>query len=390
MNAIFSKVFGRSNVKYDKQAHTWTFPSGAKVLAGHMKDDDSYQEYIGKEYIRLYYDEVNEITLRNYQMVNSRARTTDPIWQPYIGIRATCNPSPGWVRERFVDPAPKGRVVLSETIELAEGETQEWRRIFIPALLRDHPSALFRRQYELQLRSSLPPQLVEAYLNGNWYVTEGAFFAQLWDPQVHICEPFKIPRHWPRFRCGDWGYKTHGAIYWIAVSPRNTYYVYRELMFKEKDYEEVGREIREIELRENLWDRVDNRSMLSGPLDTSAWAETGTRGPSVAEGMFRMGIPWSKATKGRAAAAQQMVRRLRHRNVDGTPAIVFFETCKEAIKVIPSLPQDPDKPDEPLKGGYDHPYDAISYGLSSRYTYDNLTPPMSRADLYDDEEEEWK
>ena len=44
----------------------------------------------------------------------------------------------------------------------------------------------------------------------------------------HVCAPFEIPREWPRFMGVDPGWNVFAAV-WIALSPDDKLYVYREL-----------------------------------------------------------------------------------------------------------------------------------------------------------------
>lgn len=52
-----------------------------------------------------------------------------------------------------------------------------------------------------------------------------------WDPLVHTCEPFPIPKNWPRWLLYDIGGVNPHALLWVALDPRPpdfTLYAYRE------------------------------------------------------------------------------------------------------------------------------------------------------------------
>jgi hypothetical protein len=60
------------------------------------------------------------------------------------------------------------------------------------------------------------PELVRAWLEGDWSVISGAFFPEF-GPQ-HIVLPIDLPPHWARFRAMDWGSAKPFAVLWFAVS----------------------------------------------------------------------------------------------------------------------------------------------------------------------------
>ena len=73
---------------------------------------------------------------------------------------------------------------------------------------------------------SLPYELREAWLNGNWDVMAGQYFSE-WDRAVHVCDPFMIPDHWRRYVTMDYGTDMLAA-YVIAVDEEGGCWVIRE------------------------------------------------------------------------------------------------------------------------------------------------------------------
>lgn len=80
------------------------FPSGAKIVVGHMADEKSYMQYMGQEWTRIIVEEVTQIGSRDlYLRIISCARTIFP--EMKVQILLTANPEgPGfhWVRQRFM------------------------------------------------------------------------------------------------------------------------------------------------------------------------------------------------------------------------------------------------------------------------------------------------
>jgi hypothetical protein len=380
------------DAKWNSQLHMWTLPSGYKFQFGHLKDNDSFLNYRSSEYTHLGIDEIGELDSKDvYDEMVLRVRSTDPVLSKMLKVRSMTNPCANWVRELFVDPAPEGRAIFRRKIRMEDGTYEERTRLFLPARLSDNPDPMFRRQYEANLRDK-PAHIRAALLDGNWYVVAGAFFADDWDPSRVVIKPFKIPADWKRFRSGDWGYKQPTVILWWAMSPEGELICYRERTFngpKAKTLmyaDEVAEAIKEIEQSAGEWNNMRGCSRLTGPMDTQLWEERGRRGPCMADDMARVGVYWTRATKGRRMAAMQVVRRLKRRGYMDRPGIMFFENCQNCIRTIPALNTDNSQEangEVPLKGGPDHWYDAVSYACSANMVPNNVGEAM--ADDDDDE-----
>src|SRR5258708_40162961 len=88
--------------------------------------------------------------------------------------------------------------------------------MLIPAGLSDNPKLLsLDPNYVARLQRAGSAMLVRAWLEGDWNITEGAFFDN-WSNRNVIC-PFAIPQSWPRFRSFDWGYASPSSVGWWAV-----------------------------------------------------------------------------------------------------------------------------------------------------------------------------
>jgi phage terminase large subunit len=365
-------------VRWDAQKTTFTFSSGYKFQFGHCKDQNDWEIYLSNEYTHIAWDELVQFEEEQYDQVNTRLRSADPVLKRMLKIRAMSNPlmrrgrednfsvrDPRWVRKRFVDPFPAGNKVLKRKIVMGDG-TVRWRRwVYLPAKLSDNPDPTFVAQYEFELRSA-KPHIRKALLDGDWYVTANSFFAEEWEPRLHVCKPFHIPKDWPRFRSGDWGFKVPGCIHWWAMDPDGNLFCYREFTFKGKTDAEVAKEVQAIEELDGVWDKAKRRSRLTGPMDNQLWEQRGDSGESKAEVFAKAGIEWIQADKrSRQTGAERLTKRLRdHQGGTTTPGIVFFDACTEAIRTIPALNTSERNPNEPEDGGDDHWYDSVVYACS--------------------------
>jgi hypothetical protein len=100
------------------------------------------------------------------------------------------------------------------------------------------------------------------------------------------------------------------------------------------------------------------------------WHNRGDTGPSLAEQMIQKGCRWrpSDRSKGsRIAGKNEIHRRLQIDEFTEEARLVFFNTCRNIISELPSLPLDKNNlEDVDTKSPIDHGYDALRYGLMTR------------------------
>jgi hypothetical protein len=133
--------------------------------------------------------------------------------------RIRCSANPGGighhaVKNYFIDHAPGGM----QLIENVDEDGNVTTRMFIPSRVYDN-KILMRNdpQYIARLREIGSPELVKAWLEGDWNVITGAYFPEF-SARKHVLRPFAIPEHWLRFRSMDWGSSSPFAVLWHAVS----------------------------------------------------------------------------------------------------------------------------------------------------------------------------
>lgn len=326
------------NAVYSRERHSWTFSSGYKYTFGHCREVDSFQDYLGRQYTHLGFDEGYQFELIQYEELDARVRAADKVLHKLLRTRVVSNPAPGWLKERFVDPYPEGNKRLRvKVLDPRTGMVKyKWRK-FLPATLDDNPDKEFVEQYKLRLLSK-PAHMRARYLYGDWNSVEGAFFDDDWNPAVHVIKPFKVPRDWPKFRSMDWGYKAPGVIGWWAMDKDENLYCFYEFSFQKMRAEEVAARVVEIEKDFGFWDKKRNISRLTGVADTQLWEERGDSGRSKAEDFTRKGVPWQPADKASIARnAERISERLRDYDENSPPGIMFFNNCRKCIESLPQI-----------------------------------------------------
>lgn len=153
----------------------YTFPDGAKIRTGHLKDSNAYSKYQGHEYHKMLIEELPQIpSENNYLMLIASCRSTIPELRPCVISNGNPDgPGFAWVRRRFgIKGTPTQPTI---TIDPVTG----LKRIFIPARLSDNP-ALSKDPTYKQTLDGLPDGLREAWRDGCWDdpVIKGAYYTR--------------------------------------------------------------------------------------------------------------------------------------------------------------------------------------------------------------------
>lgn len=367
---LYPKAF--KGAKWQERKSQWVFPSGARLWLTYLERDEDVLRYQGQAFSYVAFDELTQhSTPFAWNYMRSRLRTTDPTLPTFM--RATTNPGgPGhqWVRKMFIDPSPANKPFAATDLETGEpmlypesspkaGQPLFYRR-FIPASLYDNPYLADDGQYEANLLS-LPEMQRRQLLEGDWAIAEGAAFSEFREKD-HVVEPFDIPPDWRRFRSCDYGYSSYSAVHWFTIDPAyETLIVYRELYVSKHTGRDLAKAVIEAEQGE---------SISYGILDSSCWHNRGQIGPSIAEEMISMGCRWrpsDRSAGARVAGKNRLHELLKVDEDTGQAGIVFFNTCRQIIADLPTIPSDPKGTDD-IDPRYksDHAYDSVRYGVMSR------------------------
>ncbi len=382
------EIYGKIGAGWNDQKKTWTFPGGGRLRFRPLERVQDADKYQGQN--------VSDACVEEAGLYPD----SKPIDRLFAVLRSakgvptqlilTGNPGGAgqhWIRQRYIDPAPRGMKPLTRLLP----NGKQHRFVFIPSRIEDNKLLMQNDpEYVNNLYLVGSEQLVKAWLEGDWNAVEGAFF-DCWDSSRHVIKPFPIPPGWLRFRAGDWGSAVPFSFGWYAVAsepylagpgviiPRGALVRYREWYGIESDAsgtpvpnkglkltaETVGTGVRQRDLGELI---------AYGALDPSAFAQDG--GPSIAERMM-LGTEGTNGSTFRRADNARVTQRgamggwdqLRARLVgdgDGRPMLYFFDTCVHAIRTIPALQHDQNKPEDLDSDMEDHAADEVRYACMSR------------------------
>ena len=351
---LYSQAF--PGAKWREQEKEWRFPSGAKIEFGYAENMTDVLRYQGQSYTWIGIDELPQYPSPDiYNFLRSSLRSVDPSIPVYL--RATGNPGnvgSQWVREMFVNPAVPN-TTFDIRIDTPVG-TKIITRRFIPAKLQDNPYLMQTDDYYAML-ASLPEIQKKQFLDGDWDAFEDSAFPEF-KKDIHIVEPFEIPKGWQRFRAADWGYSSPACCLWFAIDYDNNLWVYRELYTQKITADIFARKVLDLESGEYI---------RYGVLDASTWARRGDIGPSIAETMIQAGCRWRPSDRtGRSRISGKLEIHKRLKVEDKEPGIRIFSNCRNLLRTFPTLPLDDSNPEDINTHVEDHAYDALRYGCTSR------------------------
>jgi hypothetical protein len=372
------QIYSPLGWKFHEQDKMWRAPDGARLRFAYLETDADAEAYQGHSYTRLYVEEIGNFPSEK-PILKLMATLRSGAGVP-TGFRSTGNPGgPGhqWVRARYIDPDPMGYRVIKDAVSGLE-------RVYIPSRVADNK--YLGDDYVAKLKASGSKELVQAWLEGDWTVIEGAFF-DCWESARHIVKPFVIPEDWARFRSGDWGSAKPFSFGWWAVVgdkfrmesglwlPRGCLVRYREWYGMQPGKPNTGLKLHADQVGEGLASReAKDQKLVGGVLDPAAFAEDG--GPPIserinAELIKAKLVPFRPADNKRVPGRGAMGGwdQMRGRFVgdeDGLPMIVTFSTCIDSIRTIPALQHDPLKPEDLDSDMEDHAGDEWRYACMSR------------------------
>jgi hypothetical protein len=336
-------------MRYNSQDRTFTFRNGSIIQLAYLENTADMYRYQSAEIHLLLVDELTHFAQDEYEYLKTRVRCADK--RP-LKVMAATNPGNighGWVKSYFID-VEKPETIYSDKA----GNT----RMFIPAKVDDHPIEEFRKSYGRQLDAIRDPDLKRALRSGDWDIFSGQVFTE-WRRETddgkpwHVVEPFPIPSFWTKWLAYDWGYNTYGACLWLARDPATErIYAYREY------YPHAIAASMQAETINNL---SGEEQIVTKWADPSLWKQHGNveTGESVAIIFEKAGLIFQPANNDRKSG-MNAVHEVLAPQADGVPQFQVFSSCVNLIRTLPSLPYDPNKPEDVDTRAEDHLYDCVT------------------------------
>lgn len=367
--------------RYREQTKTWRFHAGGRLRFRPLERLSDADKYQGQNISDACIEEAGQYPdPRPIDRLRAVLRSASGVPTQLILTGNPGGAGQGWIKSRYIDPAPKGFTVFARSIDLPEwagggAETVKW--VFIPSKLGNN--RYLGRDYVASLHLVGSEALVKAWLDGDWSAIEGAFF-DCFETEKHVVAGFKIPDFWTRFRAMDWGFAAPFSVGWYAVAsdptklsngltlPRGGLIKYRE--WYGANEKGVGIRLQAEQIAEGIRGRTPKDERIDyGVLDPAAFSKVGEAhgnpGPSIAERMTARKVIFRAADNNRLNGWDQMRSRLIGDD-DGNPMLVFAQSCLASIRTIPMLQHDQLKPEDLDTEAEDHAADETRYGCMSR------------------------
>lgn len=354
------EIYPQTGAEYKSVDKEWIWPNGAVLRLRFLEREQDSSRYQGHSFSWIGWDELTQWPSdAPYKLIRACLR-----WAgadvPTKRIRASANPGGpghGWVKALFIDPAPAGYVPI-------EDKETGMVRMFIPARVGDNKILLQRDPgYIDRLKGVGSPDLVRAWLEGDWTVVRGSYYPEF--GQDHIVAPFEIPPTWSRFRSFDWGSMRPFSVGWWAISdgtgdyPANALIRYRE--WYGASAPNVGLKLTVEQVAEGIAFRSGKEKYSYSVADPAIFKTDG--GPSMGERMRNSGVLFRPADNRRVPGWDQVRQRLLG---EEKPMLYVFSTCVDFIRTFPALQHDIHKPEDIDTEGEDHVADEVRYAVMSR------------------------
>ena len=362
------RIYPFLGASYKAGTKTWHFVSGASLKMRYLASEESVNSYIGHEYTWMGFDQLDSWP-KQATVDKLKANLRNPHGIPSRMV-STANPGGvghNWIKARYIDPAPP-RTLISEGTSAT--------KCYIPATVYDNEILMKSDpDYINRLKDSGAEWLVRAWLYGDWDIVAGGMFDDVWKRDVHVIEPFEIPKSWRVDRSFDWGSSAPFSVQWWAESdgtpaPNGKVYPRGTLFHIAEWYgctgnpnegikmlaSEIARGIIDIE-------KKMNRRVSPAGADPSIFATS--NGTSIADEMARVGVRWEKADNARKAGWEKLRRlmkaSLKERMEEA--GLFVFSTCRQFIRTVPSLPRDGRDMEDLDTSTEDHIADACRYRI---------------------------
>jgi hypothetical protein len=257
--------------------------------------------------------------------------------------------------------------------------------------VRDNPYLPPEYIAELMLA---PEHYRRAFLDGDWDVTPGSFFGDVFDNRKHVIDDLgpteiRIPSNWPLWWQGDWGSRNPAAAQLATVDNDGMMIVLDERYGPGENPKRWAKEV--LGMLEQ-WGQVDPKgyAKIPGFLDPSCFKDDTSGGPKIADQLFEAGLNVYEGSNERKPGWVEVRRRLQERGGmnQTTPGLRICRRCTNLIRTLPNLTS----PD-PEQGGdqddidtkqEDHAADALRYGCMSR------PMPRLQKDIIEEEIRRWE
>lgn len=370
---LFGMVYGPA-ARYNGTEHVWKMPNGGYMELGQLESLGDYAKYQGRSFTMLMVDEAGQFHTPDLLDI-LRSNLRGPKDVPIRMVVAANPGGPGhhWLAKRYVFTGAPWRAFLEPKSK------RQW--VYAPSTFTEN-QFIDRDQYKDQLESSCPhdPELLRAWVYGDWAVNRGAYFASVLEESRNAIEPWtEVPesygQRWETYLAHDFGSSAPSATYIFCKSPgavgpdqkfypRDSLVIIDELATSKRDRPNEGLGWTVPILAEEIVAMCKRwRIRPDGVADDAIFAKTGSGSGSIAEEFRRGGVYFYSANKSDRIGGWNIMRRLlADAGKPDVPGLYIARTCDYFWSTVPYLGRDEKRVEDVDSQGPDHGADAVRYG----------------------------
>lgn len=390
---MFPKELG----KYKEQKRRFEFVNGSILHFCHAQHEADIQQYQGAEIHLLIIDELTTFTMFQYDYLRARCRCALKVPSQYRhkipGI--ICASNPGGVghhfcKQRWVDSAKPYQCWRTPKNEGG------MLRQYIPGLLEDNTILMETDPGYISRLDALPEPFRTAYRDGDWDIFLGQAFS--FSRKHHICDPVPIPDSAEIYMTFDWGFaKPYSVGYWWT-DPDGRAYRCAEIYGCLRGQPDTGLRHTDDDIAERICDlekkmgisdtkTVAGQTVLIQKRRITRLADPtcfnkkpdyrgGGQGPATSQIFLAHGIKLLPGDPDRLLKIRAFHSRLRIPDTGEKPMMQVYDTCKDFIRTIPLLQNDPNHPEDVDTRMEDHIYDEACHICMYLNPHNKLFPPL--------------
>lgn len=235
--------------------------------------------------------------------------------------------------------------------------------------------------YKQDLLRSNPEWWLKKYYYGSWDDPSGLIYPEF-SEEIHVVQGFKIPSNWLRFVVIDPGWSDPTAVLWIALSPYDEVWVYREYYKEGVRAKDVCHAIKSMSGDEPIMQYI-----IDGKGGTQTSKDTGKR---LVDVYYENGIPCELSDNEINTGIERVGRLLNYRlkkepnglrdqwgrrlDLETKNKLFIFASCKNCIDEFYNYKWD-DRRNEEMnsknkpRDAHNHTLDDIRYFANAKYSY---------------------
>ncbi len=373
--ALTRELFAVADPKarYNSQSHIWRLSNGAILELGQLTTEADYAKYQGRSFTLIQFDEVGQYA--DARLIDRmRSNLRGPKGVP---VRMIIAANPGGVGHQWI----ARRFVFGHDAWTPFNDELSGRAVIACPSTYKNNQEIDQDGYAEQLAAACvgDKELLKAWLEGDWAVARGAYFAGVLDESRNAIDTWSLlPRDrggdpWIIYLAHDYGIAAPSVTYLVAKSPgvehegkyysRDSLVLLDELATVDPENLNKGNGYTIPELAFSIKKFANGWKVpASGCADDAIFSTHGHEAGSIADEFRRYGVRFEPAKKAdRLTGWERMRRLLQDAGKPDVPGMYVSRSCRYFWETVPYLARDVRRLDDLDTTGPDHAADAARY-----------------------------